>query len=472
MKNKKINNGKEKGYMTVIAVIVASITVLGLFAGLLGGSRDSPGGTISAPGGDVQLPENLPPNLVLDVDTDVKLHQNSHGAVYTKNTTNEFVDNEPVIYATNQANGDYVSIEFPDVSFKEFWESNHTQLKVSFDIIGFADLAFPTMKINPAFSENAPILTESKTKIAPLTASQFTVNTAYTSLGSVLGSFNTPGVHKFEYVFTKSTGNEFSIMVSVDEITETFVYSFTDYDFSLNSINVEISNNFTQTTAVRIANVNVGYVPALAAFPGENILIPTDSAVTALGNKTAPIYNAYLHESTIVLSEKTTLEVSNGVPGNAYASIYLKDDYKSINVFDYDYLTIDYDVSVPEGTTPVKCMAYLLGRPGGVKQYTASNSWFCADKDEDLIYGVNTEKTHMTDVVNTLHVRYVIRVNAEAETADLQVFFNDVLYYDAPGTFDSVNNCIEELRIKHFEAPGSISFANLVVNGYTSNIDS
>ena len=117
-------------------------------------------------------------------------------------------------------------------------------------------------------------------------------------------------------------------------------------------------------------------------------------------------------------------------------------------------------------------MAYLLGRPGGVKQYTASNSWFCADKDEDLIYGVNTEKTHMTDVVNTLHVRYVIRVNAEAGTADLQVFFNDVLYYDAPGTFDSVNNCIEELRIKHFEAPGSISFANLVVNGYTSNIDS
>ena len=109
-------------------------------------------------------------------------------------------------------------------------------------------------------------------------------------------------------------------------------------------------------------------------------------------------------------------------------------------------------------------MAYLLGRPGSVKQYTESNIWYM--RDEGSLYAVNTEKTHMCEVASTIHVEYVIKLDHTAQTGHLQVYLNGVLYYDAPEAFDATYNCIEELRVKHFGGPGSISFTNLIVNGY------
>ena len=310
-------------------------------------------------------------------------------------------------------------------------------------------------------------------KVAPLSVSKFAVSTEYTSgESSVLGSFDTPGIHKFEYVFTKNVSDgTISLSMRIDNAAETFVYSFSNYDFSINGIKVELSNNYTGTAAVRIANVSAGYVSSVtAAVPGENIVIPTNTTVTCLGNKEAPLHAALLHEGKISLIDKSILRVEEGAPANSYASIFLEQDNKSINVFDYDYLTIDFDVSVSAGETPLACASYLLGRPGAVKQYYESDVYYCADKDENLIYSLNCKKKIMTDVVDTIHVRYVIRVNQEAGTADLQVLLNGVLSYNAPGTFNLTYNCIEEIRIKHFEAPGSISFTNLIVNGYASEI--
>ena len=46
------------------------------------------------------------------------------------------------------------------------------------------------------------------------------------------------------------------------------------------------------------------------------------------------------------------------------------------------------------------------------------------------------------------------------------VFYEDAIESLAPEAFDATYNCIEELRVKHFGGPGSISFTNLIVNGY------
>ena len=141
--------------------------------------------------------------------------------------------------------------------------------------------------------------------------------------------------------------------------------------------------------------------------------------------------------------------------------------YRSINVFDYDYLTIEFDVSVVEGKSPFSCMIYMLGRPNNsVKQYKSSNVWF--NCDEGLIYAVNSDNSHMINPTDKIHVKYLIKVNHESNTANLQVFFNDVLYYDSIDTFTSSYNLISELRIKNFSGEGSLSISDLKTIGYNN----
>ena len=448
--------------VTIISVVLIGLALLSFITGTFGFSSGSGPGvsdsTLSPP------EETLPENQTITLDENIMLVQQSHGAAYV----NDSLIETPVVLVTNEANGDYINLDFSDISFGDFWESNHTQLKVSFDIFGLSDFALPIMQITPVYSENAPELSDGNTKLSPLSTSTFSCNTAYGSVNSsVIGTYNTSGVHKFEYVYTKNVAeNTLSLMISLDDITETFVYNFSDLDFSLNLIKIQLSNNYSESAAVSVMNLSVGYVPALTAFPGEPISIPTNLTPVTLGNKVNPLYNIYNHNTFGSVNEaKNIITIQEEIPSGAYVAVYIKDDYKSINVFDYDYLTVEFDVSILDGETPVSFMAYLLGRPNGsVKQYVDSNVWFYVDGDN--IYGLNTEKTHMTAPGDEVHVRYVIQVDSENETAALQVFFNDVLYYNASETFNSTYNCIEELRLKHFGNAGAISVTNLLVNGY------
>ena len=155
MDKRSVNKKTRANIPKLIMITLIIMAVLALLSIVSGGSSDGGlilGGTSNSPG--MNDTESLPENMILDVDENVKLYQNSHGAVYLKNTTNDYVSNEPVVYVTNQANGDYLEIDFPDISFSDFMESNHSQVKISFDLIGFDSNAIPIMFVEPIYSES------------------------------------------------------------------------------------------------------------------------------------------------------------------------------------------------------------------------------------------------------------------------------------------------------------------------------
>ena len=457
----KSRKAKIPKLFTVISVLLVCLALLSFFSStfrtFFGGSSDSPGGTVITPG---ENEEQLPENKTIAIDTNVMLVQNSHGEAYVKSAATDLINNKSVVCVTNKASGDYILADFTDVSFASFLESNHTQLKISFDLIGVESFVMPGMNISLIYSGTDVNFDVANVKISSLEGDSIScIAAAKSSEPAVLGSFDAIAKHTLEYVFMKNADGTIALQVVFGEFSETVIYSGDFSEMSLNSLKIALSNADTETAAVRVENLTVGYIPALSAFPGESIVIPVDSTVTALGDKVNPLYNVYNHGGLASVNDNNTLVIAENAPANAYSGIYLKDDNKSINIFDYDYITIEYDVSVVEGASPVSFIAYLLGRPNGsLKQYMPSYTWFYVD--ENQIYGLNSEKANMTESVDKIHVKYVIAGNK------LQVFFNDVLYYDAVEVFNETNNCIEELRINNFKNSGSIQFTNLKVNGY------
>lgn len=408
-------------------------------------------------------------------DTANKFEQVDYSENIVLNTTGlssiKTIDEQKFVVVKPNVKGDYIVLDFDDISFEEFLKSNHSQLKISFDLIASNSYLIPDMDISFMYSGLIDNLDISNVKLSTVSDDTISCIAASNSSDSnLLGNFSTPGVHKLEYVFVKNADGTVTIKAVFDQYSYSKVYSGNFNEMSISHISIRLKGCLSAVSAVRVDNISVGYIPLLSAYPGESIMIPTGTVETVLGNKPMPVYSVALHDDklsllNVVENNQQILSVLPTVPATAYASVYLRDDYSSINVFDYNYLTIDFDVKSCSGFNFVKHMCYLLGRPNGsVKQYTSSNAWFYPD--DFSVYALNTEKTHMTDVKDSIHVRYVIQVDTYTQTADLQVFFNDVLYFDSPDTFDSVNNCIQEIRIKHFEGSGSVSYANLIVKGY------
>lgn len=459
-KVKRMKSNASKTF-TIIVIVLVSIALLGLVSSLFGGSSGSSGNF----GGIIIKPEeNLPPNIVITLDSNITLNQASHGEAYTEN-----LEEKAYVFVKNGAKGDFINVDFPNVSIKEFWESNHTELKVSFDVLTFEGFSIPVMEIKPQFSSNAPEFKYSTTKLTPINAEMFACNTAYnTPHDCVIGSFNAPGVHKFEYVFSKDTENNLiHFKVCMDDKSNTFFYSITNTDFTLDSVKILLSNANEEFAVVRVENLEVGYVPLMQAYPGEVISLPTNMTVTEIGNYEAPLYTVGIDYSNQKITDGTKIEVMRGVDSRAYTQVYLANDKKAINVFDYDYLTVEYDVSVIESESPFTCAAYILGRPSGtIHEYYKSQLWIKADLLDNQIYGMNSSKTHITDSYDTIKVKYVIKVNHENNTADMQLFLNDILYMSDSKAFTLVNFCMNEIRIKAYSGVGSLGFENLLVKGY------
>ena len=390
----------------------------------------------------------------IEYSDDITLNTSGLSSIKSINTTK-------CIFVKPKVNGDYLTLDFSDINIGDFLSSNHTQLKIAFDLIGFEGYLLPEMEIcfnYKGFSENLEI---KDVRLSPVsTTSVSCITSSKSADSSLLCNFDIPGVHKFEYVFLKNSDDTITVKVVFDEYSFSKVY---DMDFSemiISSVNIRLKGSSSNVALFAIENLSVGYVPSLSAFPGEAIVIPIDAASVELGNKANPVYGIYNKDNLTTLSNNNTLVISENVPINAYAGIYLTNDNKSINVFDYDYITIEYDVSVIDSISPVRFVGYLLGRPNGsLKQYSPSYTYFYVD--ENQIYGLNSEKTNMTESADKIHVKYVIAGDK------FQLFLNDVLYYEAFEVFSETKNCIEELRINDFKNPGSVKFSNLKVYGYT-----
>ena len=295
-----------------------------------------------------------------------------------------------------------------------------------------------------------------------MSTSKFTCTSAFlNNNSSVLGTFDTPGVHKFEYIFTKNVkDNTLSLEVAIDNISDTYIYSFSDLNFSLNLINMELSNNYTETTAFRVENLEVGYVPSLAAFEGESILIPTDLDAYILSEIENPVYSVANRADTNLIDGYNLTHSTENVSGSEYATIYLLSSYGNLYINSYDYLTIEYDISVSEGVNAISCVPFLVGiQNGSTKQFNASRAWISVDQNENKIYAINNEKTHMSAPAENIHVKYVISGDR------VQVFFNDILYNEASGVFTE-SDTLREVRVKSFSGIGEINFNNLKVVGY------
>lgn len=392
----------------------------------------------------------------LNFSDDIQLNTSGSSSIKT-------INGVKTISVKSDVKNDYLLIDFADISFQDFLDSNHTELKIAFDVVGIENYVLPFMDISLGYSGLSEELDNTEARIAPTSTNSFScVAASKSSSSTVLGTFDSKGTHTFEYLFSKLADGSVSLQVSLDDKAYTEVYTCDFSKLVFTAVRISLKGSSNKVSLFGIDNLSIGYVPSLSAYAGEAIVIPTDKTVSVIRQHTGAIDGIANHSSHATLGNVINgeLSIQEGIPINAFASIYLDNNtYKSYNVFDYDYMTIEYEVSVVDGESPFGFRTYLLGRPNGVVTYKDSIINFHVD--DGLIYAVNNDGSHMCEPASTVKVKYII------SGGHLQMFLNDVLYFDDPETFNVTFNCIEEIRINGFVGAGTLSFKSAVINVYT-----
>ncbi len=394
---------------------------------------------------------------------DVSLNVKNDGAAYLEN-----VNGYPFAYLTDKSDGDYILVDFPDVSLRDFMNSNHSSFRVCFDIIGTNSNNIPIMDIFPVYSLGAPEVQE-VLKLTPSSDKEF--NCSAFVPGFDMGIFSTSDVHTLQLEFTRTSSSVCSLSVILDDVVKTKTIGSKLLNHSLKAFKIQLSNT-DKTSAVRVANVSFDYVPSQLPYPAESIVIPENSKAHILTKNFCAVTSTNNSNCVGINYTNGLVKAESGmVFDNIYfsARLYNNDSDPLISLYDYDYLTIEFKVSVAENI-PFKFSFHLLGRPypfGSAYTYSQSvGKIYCAGS---LIHGVNRDESRFSPCSETVNVKYVIKANEATEMADLQLYFNDTLYYSATEALSSDKHSVEEIRMSGIKGYGSLYLTDLVVTGYNEN---
>lgn len=209
----------------------------------------------------------------------------------------------------------------------------------------------------------------------------------------------------------------------------------------------------------------------------ENIKLPTDGSTVIF--KTPHVVNSLIANNELQSISKEgsilSLRENHTESKSAYADVKLANMGDCRAYSNYSHLTIEFDISVFDGATPLGCNVILVNRDNGNSNSPPYNSpatkLFIFAEGENLKVLTNSGASSSTS--DTIHVTYVFEFNHDDLTkSHLQILFDGVVKYDSAiegervFTTDKVTH-MGSLRIDGFaQSGGSIVFSELKVIGY------